>query len=993
MTDSENSTPNYARRRLIVAVTSSVILLLTLLVSLFIWQHSNSEISAAKAKGLAAYENGRFEEAVALLSRAVEADDNNPELLTKLAIARVESEGSSSDTYADAVTLLETALAADSGAYNARRLLIMLYLKLNRDLDALDHADQLLAVYPSDTTTYRLRTELLAGLQEFDQLLDAADQVDVHVKNDHELAVEQCIARSVAYQGLDDRFRAYEWAERALRHDPANQRALDIWVDRALHLPEKAITQIAWLESNAKRNAEDPRHTAAMARACRMMAEAEQISRFDGAQSGPSVWMARGGVTLEEFIRNHAPDSRSLSLLRELDFSGRSAATFDWLAEGIRLETDAKLWAELAWRGWMGGRLEEVATAVEASELEPSGSQWREDFLAIIALAYQSLGDETASLAWREKLAGFDTAVARFWLEQSDATAPETLSEATLREVLNRVPAHPAAGLIDIDRLLQGEAVELATERLTLLANAYPGWSEPAIRLSRLAIARNDPRAALAWAERARNVDARSNEAAKQFLAAVGAGLDLITADQALGTLDMIGSWKYAEDQTADLYLLRLHLQLVAGDVEAAAAIYDLLYTSSEFTADQAIAVARRAQRVGEYGFAERVLTRSLDSVADTDAANIKLTLADLYLGLGRIAEAELLLEPSGNAFDPRASVLAYRIAVQNGDTSAADDLKSRVQQSSWAEVDQLAWLGDAYLASGAWEDARDVFAQAADQQPATVSLESGRLLAELALLDPEWLTTWTQRSPGLAADPRFSDWQTLTLDADNPLHRESLKWALRQPDDAGLYASWLRRYISGQLSVGRDTNDPVPSRLTPGIAALSMRDHMASGRLDRAVELARQVTVRFAGEPELLSETTAILLQASELEDALVSAKAWSFASTHDAFTPTMVSADLLLRLDRPAEARQMIAPYMGYQDASTPQAKAIVIILARSWLASGDIDLAWGLFEAKLEDDKPEWKSVATQIANGFISDAETRKAWLRRMHSSQNDPVPSE
>ncbi|MEM1099208.1 MAG: hypothetical protein AAGH92_10520 [Planctomycetota bacterium] len=972
MNDIEVTAADYRRRRLLVTLIVIGVVLTSTFFTVLIGYRSSAEARNAKDAGLAAFDAGRFAEAQDLLARAVEADDTNSDLLTKLALSRLEASPPSAATYADALTLLERALNADADAHNARRALVMVHLKLGRDLDALTHADRLMAAYPRDFTTFRLRTELLAGLRDYDRLLETADEADIHAQQDDEIAVEAFIARSVAFQGLGDVAEAYAWAERALQRDPLNRRAVELWIDRIKYANERAADQVAWLENYAARHPDDPRAAAVVAKACRALFR-QNFS--EGQTATVDRWMARGSRALRDYMERQAPDDRSTSFLRELDHYGMSSVAFVWLSAGLDADSEAALWSGWAWRAWMYGRLAEMAKRMNEVGLESSTAEWSDDFLALAVLAHRAAMNPEQAETWNAVLAERDSAAVRFWAAK--LSGADKVDEARCLAVLEVVPTHPAAAMDRTQQhIAQGEASE-ARAMLQLLAETYPGWAQPALVRSRLAAEAGESQTALAWAEQARNAEPANAEVLEHFISQVAASLDLLNDAQAENALTLLDLWdSITPDVVRDNSLLRLHLLLIAGRADDANRVLDPIISSSSHNADQMRAVARRAQSVGEYGIAERILT---SATRDADEGNaLLLDLAKLYFQVGRTAEAQAIVNVQSATFAAEAIALEYKIASQRGDLDAAERLNAAIEMSGWSRTDQLAWIADQHLAVGAWDKASAAFAEAMHLEPERLDAERGYVSTQMAVPAGDWVKAFRQHTPGLAKDPRYAGWQGFTLENDNRLHREALRWALREPENAPLYASWLRdRVAAGSVSGAIKSTSRVEQ--TAGLAALALLEASLPGvEVAEAVPVAKWAAANYSTEPEVLSQATAIFLRAGDFAAALDTARAWRSASAVDIFTPTLVMADLNLRLGRPVEARRVILPLIGNLEGPSSRARPVAVVLARSWLLTGDEDLAWDVFQPRLLDDQ-FWRATSAQVAVTFVEDSQVMRAWL--------------
>lgn len=969
MIEKSQTATNYHRRRWLLAAT---LLLLVAVISGLTWyagQSARRASESAAKRGIAAFESGRFEEASHQLALAIEHDGMNADLLTKLAISRMELAGDNPQSRDAAIVLLERAIAADPDHNGARRALLLMYVKSGFDLEALEQTQYLLARNPRDVFTFRLQMQLLVKLGDFEGLLRAAQTAETFGGDDGEMGLEMRIARSVAYQGLGEPDKAYDWAQIAFAHSPLATRAILLWVDRAGRLDADVTEQIHILEQRCDEAPGDVRSVRAMAMVCHGLAT-HALAR--GNSEGATRWRVHGQARIDSFLDRHdVADADVVSLAQELDQYGRSGLVFTAMSEVLDSESPASRLSIWTLRGILLQRPAQVTTRIDELGLVPDGSNVDSTWAAMMAYCAQVSGDPAAADQWRKAVGTNDSPVAQMWVAMS---LGEQVSQEMLFGVLEIAPQHPVAAMLLAERLIADGRGPEAEELLRDLATAWPGWSAPSILLSKLYLQSERLQAALAAAEQARNAE-QGNLAAQlnQFEIVLGS-IEVLSPEQAEHGLGLLEEFGTAIDEKAR-EPIRLQLELQRADDEQVLA--DIRRWADALPDDAALvnAVAARCMATGHPGLAINLWESLVQAqLADPD---VRRRLIRQYLWFGRYNDARALAERMMVNPERDDLELAIRVSVALYDRSLSAAALDATSELRVSPAEAAFITGRLQQAAGDPQAAALAYERSIELGPDRVAV--WRALLELHLQNGSsgWAEVLERAAAALPTERLFVELAQARPDPRAGEHARAMSRALREPANISIYCEVLstpRNQITEQQM--REWISSHPNVL--GLAVLWMEMLAEQSELSSVVDDAYQLALSHRQEPEITRRAAALLLRAGAFDLALEAADLWRHHTTSNPMMSDIVRADLHLRLGDAVSAMSIAQPYEDLIQADANRARPIVILLCRCDLAQGNPDRAWQRVEPLLSTGWG-WRQLITELAVSMAPSADIALNWL--------------
>ncbi|MFG0329797.1 MAG: tetratricopeptide repeat protein [Phycisphaerales bacterium] len=511
----------------------------------------------AYESGMAAYESGAYESAMADLGYAVARGYDDCDTMLALAESRVRVPLENSRHLLQGVTLFRQAAAIDSNRIEPIRRLVDLYGQLNFLTERLDAADTLLELDPDSIAGHRARIESLLGLGRYAPAVDAADTYLASNPTSIKALELRVVAMGLAGATTSERC---DFVERLANENPSSV--------------EIAVIQAETLVRAGRR--EEAR--AAIERS------------LDLGAPGPAT----------------AP--RLIAAMDLVGLSGRVDALLAALAVESTLDTPAVslLIVERAWKR------RQFNTALEALNARSESISERSDDLLGWGAFVRQTSDRDPSIE-RQELATRQTDSARYWIAMLDGHEQWTTQDlrqasVSFSEAISLRPDDAVApyflGRVDAGL---GEFVR-AAHHLESAANADPSWLDAQIHLAatHLADARYDD--ALTAARRAFALQPTASHAmllAEVYAdcAAAGAG----GAQLALEAMEVIETLRRLAPTNGDLHATHARILAIAGEIEEA-----LIETTAVAANADGIAPARliglaNAIRAGDSELADRL--------------------------------------------------------------------------------------------------------------------------------------------------------------------------------------------------------------------------------------------------------------------------------------------------------------------------------------------------------------------------------------------------
>ncbi len=703
--------------------------------------------------------------------------------------------------------------------------------------------------------------------------------------------------------------------------------------------------------------------------------------RLTNTRTGESF----GLVGLLEFVQKMAPRSAQATVLlgeaylRQENF----AETVELIQEALRDErADPRtllLLSTVSERGDLGleRQLVERAQELAGLTLEVAGARASilqgegriDEGLALIdeALASAPNSEQSARKARRLRLgllleAGSPDALPAMTDLLSEE--PDSPSAAIFALAQNKAWEHPELIQDAIDHLRRNVGQGSLAVRLAEATYLYRSQPDDSAALARatmltdeaLTLAPDSKRALTLMALlQLRGEDPRPDEAIRYLRRAVDrypSEVDLYP--RLISLLQQQGDFDAAERYLSGLgahrkltpALRRAELQLLQAQGDFEAAIIRLTDVLDDYsTESDQLVLASLYQRLGDYEEAERVYELVLAS-PECSATAVRAA-ADFYADIGRLNEALALLESLDTSPVAHALTIGAFYHKQGYLEEAGRWLREAVKM---APDNAEAWLQLAKycLAIGDYEEARE-----AALSGRNVDRTNAKLRALLAVA-----------SLNLTGQARHE-----ALDVFRELEGEGEPWLAtvnfydRVVDDEGRFAPTAR-----DVADVRELVHEHPQFLPAWRLAVTM--HAEAGRIDEAVQLAKQAMTRLPTQAEPAEWATRLLIQAGQLAEALEIAQTWRRRSLEKPIVVDTVIASLQLDLGRPRSAVEQLAPHVKRIWYERDRFPGRMTVWLRALLFDRQFDRAASLIQL-LAAEAERWRDVWLALARASSPD----------------------
>ncbi len=653
---------------------------------------------------------------------------------------------------------------------------------------------------------------------------------------------------------------------------------------------------------------------------------------------------------IEEALALQEPDPRLLLLLArasELGGLGLEQRLISQARKVAGLTLDiAEAQARLLHRE---GHTEEGLSLIEQALASSAGSADMASHARRVRAAYlASTEDPRAGAALAELLGAEPTsaAAANFVLSQPTAWRdPELISrgidrlEAAIGEQSPRVLLARATFLLKFE---SQDAAKLA-QAIALVGHALrqvPDSQAALTLMSKLLLAGDQPDLDQAVKYLRRAIERYPDQ--------MDLYLRLIALLQQQGDFDVAERYlrRLREHPDLDPRLRRAEVRLLQaqGDFDRAAIRLGELVDASSAESEQLV-LATLQERAGNYAEAERIYQRLL-SAPDHSETGVTIA-ADFYADIGRLNEALALLESLDTSPVAHALTIGAFYHKQGYLEEAGRWLREAVKM---APDNAEAWLQLAKycLAIGDYEEARE-----AALSGRNVDRTNAKLRALLAVA-----------SLNLTGQARHE-----ALDVFRELEGEGEPWLAtvnfydRVVDDEGRFAPTAR-----DVADVRELVHEHPQFLPAWRLAVTM--HAEAGRIDEAVQLAKQAMARLPTQAEPAEWATRLLIQAGQLAEALEIAQTWRRRSLEKPIVVDTVIASLQLDLGRPRSAVEQLAPHVKRIWYERDRFPGRMTVWLRALLFDRQFDRAASLIQP-LAAEAERWRDVWLALARAASPD----------------------
>lgn len=180
-------------------------------------RNAGGDIDASYLLSLLLHENGRGEDALEIIDKAIVQHKNHPQLLNAKSVIYIGL-----GMLTDAEKLSKEAIAIDSRFVEAHANLATIYTQTNKPLAAIDHLSKILEIEPSQNGKFMELHRLCVSINRFDKLIAVCVQI-LNV-NPHSVVVHLALGRVFSSRlvpeqlseiGLNEQHR---FSERAIKH-------------------------------------------------------------------------------------------------------------------------------------------------------------------------------------------------------------------------------------------------------------------------------------------------------------------------------------------------------------------------------------------------------------------------------------------------------------------------------------------------------------------------------------------------------------------------------------------------------------------------------------------------------------------------------------------------------------------------------------------------------------------------------------------------------
>ncbi|MCS7034082.1 MAG: tetratricopeptide repeat protein, partial [Phycisphaerae bacterium] len=358
---------------------------------------------------------------------------------------------------------------------------------------------------------------------------------------------------------------------------------------------------------------------------------------------------------------------------------------------------------------------------------------------------------------------------------------------------------------------------------------------------------------------------------------------------------------------------------------------------------------------------AEQIFQRRLES---DRSAELLSSAADFFAGRGDVERARQVLNRLGETNLPSAQryALLARFEERYGSRPAARELYLKATEQ--APTDPALWRRLAlFLArSGCYEEAASAAERGLALSPGHVELQSLRLQAKAMAKVASGSTDLNPLIELLTADPdRAPEAQALAA------MRDIL--ATTQPSHL-------------QLSRLRQSADRFPRYLP--LQAMLAGAYKQAGLTEDALNIAQRVLETMPGDPAAVELATSIFRATRQWSRMRSAAQQWKTLASADSRGPDLAIAEASLKLGQPAQALQVLIPYLAAA-ASKPDDNATLLqIAASAMMADGQTERTEDLLGPMLASSRAA-RMIWMRVTGESAPDAILASEWLNRVQVS--------
>lgn len=410
--------------------------------------------------------------------------------------------------------------------------------------------------------------------------------------------------------------------------------------------------------------------------------------------------------------------------------------------------------------------------------------------------------------------------------------------------------------------------------------------------------------------------------------------------------------------------------------------------------------------RQGDLDAAIKVLADA--PAAEADPATGAL-LADLYRRKGNFDEATKLYQQLATAKDVDATTLA----------AAADYFASHGKQDqARAAIDRLSQVtmltGDVKMSPGhrqvivaeftekhgSKDTAAGLFREAVNANPSDADL--WRALVGFQLRQNQFEQAAATCDAALAKLPGNEDLTSLKTEAlalrtnnGTPVDTEALIAELaKDPRNAAAHDSLATYYESRRSNDSPDraaqklrrVADQYP-RFLP-VQTQVVRMYAQQGKVNEAISVALRAMENFPNDPDPAGLVTGIFLGTGRWDQALKSAEEWRRRSLENPVQPDLATARARVEMDQPAEAMNVLKPYLDAAKADPDKYNMVIGTYAQALIADNrepDAAAMLAPYQSRSED----WRISTIRLAASVHGPAATAQ-WIER--TAANVPADS-
>ncbi|MDY7109366.1 MAG: tetratricopeptide repeat protein [Planctomycetota bacterium] len=540
-----------------------------------------------------------------------------------------------------------------------------------------------------------------------------------------------------------------------------------------------------------------------------------------------------------------------------------------------------------------------------------------------------------------------------FVLSQPEVWEEETLARAAVDRLERRLGEHaPQVRLAEANAMLRfrGDEEARRAKAIVMIGDVLEQCPDslPALILMAQAslVGENpSPDRAIEHLQRAVNLAPGRSDLLVRLIALLQRAGDYETADRYLAHLSRLAEYDPGAMRS------EMRLRHVQGDFEGALLRFGGAVDEDAPVADQLVLAALHA-RAGEHDAAEAIYQRLL-RITDHDGL-VAAQAAEFYANTGRFEKGLALF---GKVGEEEAPLLKGGFYLRHSRFDEAERWLTKTLEAEPESVEAHHQLARLYAARAQPEKAREYALAGLRLEPRHAGLRATLAMANIgADASGRGEAIKLLRELGRENDSLLD---TLTL-----LEQIPVEDGRTSPTDVNLQAA-------------RTLTEAHPQFLPAWLLAITL--HREAGQMRETIDLARRAVGRFPAHAEPAEWASRLLIDAGRWSEALVEAREWRRRSLDRPLSADLALATILLRLDRPGDAAETLAPYAD-RFASRRDAEPDRFAL---WLTTlvqaGRAHEAWEIIRAPAAEDD-QWQSVWIDLAG--IAEYETAKqmlAWL--------------